>query len=115
MQVVNNQLEQWDGVIADLATKRPAALDNTKRPRTQKEDLALEAAMGSPSAKKQLEKVNSELTKAALDVDDLQMATAKAEAERRKAAENASALAEAERRKQIGEALAEYLGFVREI
>jgi site-specific recombinase XerD len=62
MQLANT-VDGWSGVLADLAAKRQAARDRTERLRTQKQALALEAAMGGGDARKRLKDINAELAR----------------------------------------------------
>jgi chromosome segregation ATPase len=115
MQVAENTVEGWGGVIADLAAKRQAAEENVGRLRAQKQELALEAAMGSGDAKKRLAAVNAELTRAAFEMDDLETALARAEGEKQTAGQVEAADAERQRKARIGESLKQYLAAVLEI
>lgn len=107
--------EQWAGVIADLTTKRQAAVDHLSQLREEKRDLALESAMGSGEAKKQLAKINVELARLALEGDDWDAAVSQAEASKRRAEQVAADVAEQARQEQISSALEKYLTEVRGI
>jgi len=93
--------EQWAGVVADLAVKRKAAEARGAELRKRKADLSLEAALGSAQARKELEKLNAELTKLTFDCDDLGVAVQQAESEKVKAAKESAVEAERQRRAEM--------------
>jgi hypothetical protein len=80
-----NTTAKWEGVIADLAAKRQRASEHTERLCVEKQQLALEVAMGGGDAKKKLDKINSELARLAAESDLWGTAMGQAEAEKRKA------------------------------
>ena len=94
-QLVENTPSQWQTVIADLTTKQQAAREHIESLRKQKQELALEAAMGGSDAKKKLDKANGELARLTLESDDWDSAIATARS--RLADSQASVAAEAER------------------
>ena len=93
--------EQWPSVLADLAGKKQAAESRIEELRSEKRALSLEAAMGSPGAKKRLSAINHELTTAAFAVDDLLVAIERAGGERQKAEQDAAAGAERDRQAKV--------------
>ena len=64
--ITQNTTAKWEGVLADLAVKQQASRDHTERLRIQKQELALEAALGGSDARRRLEKINAELARLAL-------------------------------------------------
>lgn len=115
MQLQEQTTREWAGVIADLTTKRQAAVDETTRLRDEKKALALEAAMGGGDAQKRLKVVNTELATAALKVDDWDQAVLQAQAQLSQAEEAAAAAREQARQEKISDALADYFAVVHEI
>jgi DNA repair exonuclease SbcCD ATPase subunit len=115
VQLTANTVNGWSGVLADLAAKQQAAREHTERLRTQKQALALEAAMGSPDARKRLAQINQELAKLALESTDLDAALTQAEQSRLQAEAEQAEQAERARNKQITVHLEQYLKEVREI
>jgi hypothetical protein len=115
MQLQQQTVEGWSGVLSDLAIKRAAALDHVERLRGEKKALALEAALGGADARKRLEKINSELSLAALRLDDMEQAVIQAESKKQGAQQAEADAVEQERRLRISAALSQYLGHVREI
>jgi hypothetical protein len=115
MELQTQTAEQWVGVLADLETKRQAALDHAEQLRAQKRDLALEAAMGSGEAKKQLGKINSEITRLALEGDDFDAAISQAESQLSLARQAEADAAEQERQSQIAASLELYFAEVQGI
>jgi DNA repair exonuclease SbcCD ATPase subunit len=115
MQLQENTVQGWSGVVNDLSTKQQAAKDHLNLLRKQKEELSLEAALGSADAKKKLDKINYELGRLALDAGDLDSAIRKAEEAKRQAAQAEAETAERNRHQQIGAHLEKYLAEVREI
>jgi seryl-tRNA synthetase len=79
MLATENTVTGWSAVISELSAKQQAANQHNERLRTEKRELALEAAMGSSDAKKRLDKLNAELTKLAFECDDFQVAIAQAQ------------------------------------
>jgi len=108
-------VEQWSGVLADLAAKRQQAQEHVARLRAEKQNLALEAAMGGGDAQKKLAKVNAELARLDLEGDDWDAAIAQAEQAKRKAEQAAADSAERDRRARIGTALTTYMQSVADI
>jgi DNA repair exonuclease SbcCD ATPase subunit len=115
MQLTENTVDGWSGVLTDLAAKRQAARDRTERLRTQKQELALEAAMGGTDAKKRLKEINGELAKADLEAADWTSAIAQAEQSKRQAERAEAETADRVRHEQIAAHLEAYLKDVREI
>ena len=91
----------WAGVIADLQSKQQAAREHAEQLQAQKRALALESAMGSPEAKKQLTKINGELTRMALEGEDWTAALSQAEASRQLAEQTEKDAAERERQAEL--------------
>src|ERR1017187_3112951 len=114
-ETVENTPAKWEAVIADLAAKRQAARDHTERLRTQKQELALEAAMGGTDARKRLAAINAELAKLTLEADDWDSAITQAEHAKLQAERAESEAADRDRHQQIGAHLEAYLAEVREI
>jgi hypothetical protein len=114
-ETAENTPARWEGILADLAVKRQAARDHAEQLRAQKQELALEAALGGGDARKRLEKINGELAKLALEGDDWSAAITQAEQAKRQAECAEAEAAECDRREQIGAALKHYLAEVREI
>jgi len=100
--VHRNRTRGWSGLIAHLTAKRQSAAEHIEQLRTQKRELALEAAMGSADAKKRLKEINTELARVALDVDDFDMALKQAEAGRGQAEQAAAEAAQREREAEMG-------------
>jgi hypothetical protein len=69
---------QWESEIAILRAKAASNLSQIEDLRTRKRSLALESALGGQEAKKQLDKLNAELTAASFQADDLAVAIAMA-------------------------------------
>ena len=82
MQLAENTVTGWNGVLADLAQKQQAAKDHLNQLRKQKAELSLEAALGSADAKKKLDRINSELGRLVLEADDFDSAIHQAEQSR---------------------------------
>lgn len=101
MQITENTVNGWSGVIADLTAKRQAAREHLEQLRAQKRDRALEAAMGGGDAKRRLETINAELTKLAFEVDDWDVAVSQAEAEKCKAEAQEAGAAERARQERL--------------
>lgn len=112
---LENTPTQWDSVVADLAAKRQSTESRLKELRAEKRSLALDAAMGSDDARKRLSKINTDLNRLALEIDEIEMALQGATSEKENADSAASVAAEAERQEQIREALRSYLEEVRNI
>jgi chromosome segregation ATPase len=96
-----NTVTGWAGVIADLSAKRQAAQAHAQELRNQKAALALEAAMGSDAAKKQVTKLNQELAHLTLEADDWDSAIRQAESEKQKAEQAEKDAAERERQAEL--------------
>lgn len=114
-EIVTNPSAKWAEVIADLAAKRQAAREHTERLRAQKQELALEAAMGGTDAKKRLATINTELAKLSLESGDWDAAIAQAETAKVNAERAEAERAARDRHRQIGGHLEAYRAEVREI
>jgi hypothetical protein len=106
MQTIENTVASWSGVLSDLAAKRQHARDRVAELRRRKEEISLESAMGSEAARKELTKINGELTRLTLESDDWDSAIARAEAQKADA-QKAEAEAAEQRRKVEMKKLAE--------
>jgi hypothetical protein len=84
MQTVENTPDGWSGVITELESKHASAMTHIEQLRQQKHELALDASLGSEEARKRLSKINGELNRLSLDIDDPNTAI-RAAAIRRKA------------------------------
>ena len=101
MQLAENTVTGWSGVLADLAQKQQAAKDHLNQLRKQKAELSLEAALGSADAKKKLDRINSELGRLVLEADDFDSAIHQAEQSRVKAAQAEAETAERVRQEEL--------------
>jgi chromosome segregation ATPase len=108
MHLAEHTTQDWNNVLADLAAKRQRARDHTDRLRTQKQELALESAMGGGDAKKRLKEINAELAKLTLEGDDFDAALRQAEGAKVKAQRAEAEAAERDRRAKIGESMRAY-------
>jgi chromosome segregation ATPase len=113
--IATKPAQEWEGVIADLAAKQQASQEHNERLRTQKQELALEAAMGSTDAKKRLKEINAELAKLALEGDDFDAAIRQAESAWTNAEHAEAEAAEHDRRAKIGESMKCYRDSVSRI
>lgn len=100
MQQTIDTVTNWSGTIAALTTKRQTALARLSELQAEKKQLALEAALGGADAKKRLERVNTEISRLALDLDTCELALSAARGAEQKAKANAVADAEQERHRQ---------------
>lgn len=75
-------VEEWSGVLTDLSMKQNEAKDHLDSLRKQKQELSLEAALGSSDAKQKLDAINSELGRLVLEFEDYESAIRQAEAAR---------------------------------
>ena len=115
MQIVETTPEGWAQAIAELEQKHASAMTQVEQPRAQKQELALDAGLGSEDAGKCLTKINGDLNKISLEIDDLNTALASARDQQKAAEKTASAEAELARQKQIGEALEQFYATAKEI
>jgi hypothetical protein len=89
---------RWSGVIADLTKKKQAAEAHLEQLREHKRALRLEAGMGSGDAQKLLNKLNGDLHRDALALDDIQGSIQ--DAEKKLAEARQAAAADAEHKRQ---------------
>lgn len=108
MHLQTNTTEGWSGVIADLTTRQKTAKDHVERLQTERQRLALEAAMGGTDAKKRLAAINQELEKAARDGDDFDSAIKQASSAKQQAAVTEAEAAEHDRRVKISVSMRRY-------
>jgi hypothetical protein len=92
---------KWEGVLADLAAKRQGARHHAERLRTEKQNMALEAAMGGGDARKRLKEIKAELARLTLEADNWESAIAQAETEKGRAEESAASEQERQRQKEL--------------
>jgi hypothetical protein len=107
-------VEGWSGVIADLSTKQAAAKDHLEQLRKQKQELSLEAALGSADAKKKLDKINSELGRLTLEADDFDSAIRQAETAKSQAATMEATRVEKVRQEKLSTLAATAVGHARD-
>jgi len=114
MVTTENTVTGWAGVIADLSAKRQAAAEHAGRLRARKQELALEAGMGSDTARKELAKINAELARLALENDDWDSAIRQAESEKQRAERAEKDAAERERQVELSKLAAVVIGHAAE-
>jgi chromosome segregation ATPase len=115
MQLQENTPAQWATVIADLAAKRQSTLAHLEELCQEKKSLALDAAMGNEEARKRLQKVNAEIHKLAMDVDDFEVALSNANGEKQKAQATANAKEERQRQEELRDSVRLYFEEVKKI
>lgn len=101
MQLAENTVSGWQSVVGDLTAKMQTARDRVEQLRSEKKTLALEAALGGAEAGRKLGKINSTLTTAAFELDDIEQAILQAEAEKRKAEQGEADEAEQARQQKL--------------
>jgi hypothetical protein len=104
----------WAGVIANLREKQQAAQKHTEELQAQKHSLALEAAMGSPEARKQLAKINVELSRLSLEAEDWHAAITQAEASKKLAEKAEKDAAELERQRELSKLASTVISYAAE-
>jgi hypothetical protein len=111
-----NTPAKWEVVIASLAARQQASRDHVERLRTEKQTLALTAALdGGGDDRKRLAAINAELAKAALEGDDWQSAITSAENAKAKAEHVEAEAAERDRLAKIGVSMKRYRAEVLKI
>ena len=105
----------WDSILADLSRRRKEAEGHISSLRLRKSALSLEAALGSVEAKRELTKINTELTRASFEMDDLEQAVLRAQERKRDTAQAEAAEAERQRQSQVGAHMRAYMEHVAEI
>lgn len=100
-ELAENAPARWESIITDLTAKQQTAREHVEQLRTQKRDLALEAAMGGADARKKLEKANAELARLTLESDDWDAAIAQAQRHLADAREAEAAEAEKKRKAEM--------------
>lgn len=101
MQLTENAPAKWESVIADLTDKQKAARENAELLQTERQNLALEAAMGGADAKKKLDKANAELARLTAEAEDRETAIRQAQQRLGAAREAEASKAEHARRNEL--------------
>src|ERR1019366_10069583 len=113
-ETADNTPTRGEGVIADLAAKRQSAREHAERLRAEKQNMALEAAMGGGDARKRLKEINAELARLTLEADDWDSAIAQAEAEKGRAEQSVATERERQRQKKLSVLAATAVGHARD-
>lgn len=95
--------EQWQAVISDLSRRHASAAEQAQKLKRRKAEISLDAAMGSDTAKRELSKLNGELSRIAAEAEDLAAATGQAEAQQQEAAAREAEAGERKRLDRMGE------------
>jgi hypothetical protein len=107
MPVTDTSPAGWAVVIAELEGKHQSAQDHLQQLRAQKHELALDASTGGEEARKRLNRVNADLAKLSLEIDDLSMAIRAAQDQKKSAEDAVSAENEKQRQQNIATSMAQ--------